>query len=311
MPDDVRYAVLSHVIIDDVEHSDGSTEAGHPGGAGTYAAAGAALLAEPWEVGIVASVGSDDWEEIAAGFHLLGVSTDSLARVSVPTPRSTLRYFADGERVEIPRHGQAHFDALTPRPQHISGALHQLRGLYVFHDSDEQFWSEIRDYAARNPVAVLWEISADACRPEDWDRTARILEFVDIFSINRSEALALCGTDSLPDAVEKLRSTQTTVLLRLGEEGSIAIRGDETVSVEPAATTVIDPTGGGNSYSGAALVAYVNSGGDLETTVRLASSAASRIISQYGLPDVDPAVRQEVRERAKSVAKVVGKRLLL
>lgn len=310
-PSPVHYAILSHVIIDDVEHADGSTETGHPGGAGTYAAAGAALLAEPGEVGIVASVGAPDWDSLASEFRKLGVSTDSLAPVSVPTPRSLLRYFADGEREEIPQHGQVHFDNLTPLPRDISPEWNGLRGLYVFHDSGPEFWHGVRAYSRAHPMTVLWEVSADACRPDNWDRVAAILEFVDMFSINRAEALALCGTESLPTAVQQLRGTGTTVLLRLGEEGSMALRGEETVCVRPAATSVLDPTGGGNSYSGAALVAYVESGGDLESTVRLASSAASRIISQFGLPVMDMSIRHAVREQATSVVKTSADRLLL
>jgi sugar/nucleoside kinase (ribokinase family) len=307
----VRYAILSHVIIDDVEHADGSTETGHPGGAGTYAAAGAALLAEPGQVGIVASVGATEWDALAAEFRRLGVSTDSLTSVASPTPRSLLRYFADGEREEIPRHGQDHFNAMTPLPKDISQEWDALQGLYVFHDSDQQFWTDIRSYTSEHPLTVLWEVSADACRPDNWEAVAVILESVDIFSINRSEALALCGTDSLPTAAARLRGTGATVLLRLGENGSMGLRGDETVCVLPAASVVVDPTGGGNSYSGAALVAHIESRGDLEMTVRLASSAASRIISQFGLPDTDEAVGTYVREQAKSVVKTSVDRVLL
>lgn len=307
----VRYAILSHVIIDDVEHADGSTETGHPGGAGTYAAAGAALLADPGQVGIVASVGATEWDALAAEFRHLGVSTGSLASVAAPTPRSLLRYFADGEREEIPRHGQEHFNAMTPLPKNISQEWDGLQGLYVFHDADPQFWTDIRSYTSEHPVTVLWEVSADACRPGNWEAVAAILESVDIFSINRSEALALCGTESLPTAVARLRGTGTTVLLRLGEDGSMGLREEETVCVRPAPTAVVDPTGGGNSYSGAALVAYLETRGDLEATVRLASSAASRIISQFGLPDTDEAVRTYVREQAHSVVKTSADRLLL
>jgi sugar/nucleoside kinase (ribokinase family) len=200
---------------------------------------------------------------------------------------------------------------MTPLPKDFSHEWDGLQGLYVFHDSDQQFWTDIRSYTSEHPLTVLWEVSADACRPDNWEAVAAILKSVDIFSINRSEALALCGTDSLSAAAARLRGTGTTVLLRLGENGSVGLRGDETVCVRPATRLVVDPTGGGNSYSGAALVAYIESRGDLEATVRLASSAASRIISQFGLPDADEAVRTYVREQAKSVVKTSEDRVLL
>ncbi|WP_026554329.1 carbohydrate kinase family protein [Arthrobacter sp. 35W] len=293
----VRYAVLSHIIIDDIVHPDGQTDPGHLGGAGSYAAIGAALAASPGEVGIVAKVGAAERDGLSHEFMDRGISTEALRGIPGPTPRSTLRYFHDGERVEVPHHGEDHFDALTPLPADIPASWTGLEGIYLFHDTDPDYWHAISAYRAANEVTILWEISAAACTPEHWDAVSNILQTVDAFSINRTEALTLCGTDSLVVAVEKLRRTGVTVFLRLGEQGSVAIRGAESWAVAPARGSVVDPTGGGNSYSGAALVGFIQSDGHPAAASRAAAAAASQIIGQFGVPPVGPKERRRLAEQ--------------
>lgn len=307
----VRYAVLSHVIIDDIVHADGSKDPGHLGGAGTYAAVGASLVADSGEVGIVAKVGRDERDRIAAQFGEHGVSTEALSGHPVPTPRSTLQYLPNGERVEIPQHGESHFDSLTPMPADIPNSWTGLKGIYLFHDTDPGYWDAVRSYRAERDVTVLWEISALSCVPEQWDAVSKILQSVDAFSINRTEALTLCGTELLSVAAERLRASGTIIFLRLGEQGSVVIRGEDSWAVAPVAGSVVDPTGGGNSYSGAALVEFIQAAGDPVAASRAASAAASQIIGQFGLPPVGPDQRQLLVKQAAATESKDPKLLLL
>ncbi|KRE72706.1 carbohydrate kinase family protein [Arthrobacter sp. Soil762] len=306
----VKYAILSHVIIDDIVHADGREDPGHLGGAGAYAALGAALAASDGEVGIVAKVGLADRSQIAAEFVDRGISVEGLAGVQGPSPRSTLRYFEDGERIETPQHGDAHFEALTPMPADIPESWAGLEGVYLFHDADPEYWRAVGNYRSTHNVTLLWEISAAACTPEQWDSVRSILQMVDVFSINRTEARALLGTDSLSEAVERLREAAPLVFLRLGEHGSLLIRSGETLAFAPVPTSVIDPTGGGNSYSGAALVGLLASKGDPAAAARTAAAVASLVIGQFSLPSTGPEQRSLVRQRS-AAANTKDLRLLL
>jgi sugar/nucleoside kinase (ribokinase family) len=63
---------------------------------------------------------------------------------------------------------------------------------------------------------------------------------------------------------------------------------------------VVDPTGGGNAYSGAFLAAYASTG-DVPSSARAAAAAASRVIAQYGAPPVGTRERDETRRAARDV----------
>ena len=289
----------------------GSKDPGHLGGAGTYAAVGASLAADSGEVGIVAKVGWDEHDRIAAEFEEHGVSTEALTEHPVPTPRSTLQYLPDGERVEIPQHGESHFDSLTPMPADIPNSWTELKGIYLFHDTDPTYWDAVQSYRAEHDVTILWEISAVSCVPEQWDAVSRILQTVDAFSINRTEALSLCGTELIAVAADRLGASGTTIFLRLGEQGSVIIRGKDNWAVAPVSGSVVDPTGGGNSYSGAALVEFIRAAGDPVSASRAASAAASQIIGQFGLPPVGTEQRRRLAKEAEAAELKDPKLLLL
>jgi len=280
-----KVAILSHIVIDEVHDPAGRHTNDDVGGAGAYAAVGASLVSPP----------GTRW------CHERAIDPGGLFVVGERGPRTRIEYFADGERIETPVFGLDHFHAHTPLPRHIPQEVRDrdLAAVYLFHAAEEPYWSEIADFRSASAVPVLWEIAADATVPELAGDIRDHAALVDVVSLNRTEALSLFATSSVDDAVREAATLAPVVLLRLGAEGSLVLQGRRRLHVPAAPAAVADPTGGGNSYSGAFIAAYQQSG-DPEQAARLAAAAAV-VIAAPGAPLVDDAVRDAVHDIAAAL----------
>jgi sugar/nucleoside kinase (ribokinase family) len=295
-----RIAVLSHIVIDEVQHADGTLPLTDIGGAGAYAATGASLAGSAASAMLVSGIGTADRDVLTAWCEERGIDSSALFDVSEHSPRTRIQYFADGERVETPVYGLDHFHAHTPLPRHIRLPPEKVAGVYLFHDHDAAYWSQIEEYRALSAAPFLWEISLDSCRPDARGAVFDLLGLVDVLSINRTEALRLLDVNTLAEAIAALRSAPVSTLLRLGAEGSLVIDGKQTTLVGVAETRVVDPTGGGNSYSGAFLAAFAESG-DAVDAGRVAAAVAGVVIAGPGAPRVDDMARDLIRTLAPHV----------
>ncbi|WP_223693862.1 carbohydrate kinase family protein [Leifsonia poae] len=292
-------AILSHIVIDEIRTPASEEPVVEVGGAGAYAAVGASLAGSPGSSALVAGIGRDDQESLSAWCRDREIDPAGLFVVSEASPRTRIEYFADGERVETPVYGLEHFHAHTPLPRHIPYEPDRIAAVYLFHAHEDAYWAEVADYRPAFGGPLLWEISSDSCLPEHLATVRERLAFVDVLSLNRTEALSLFGVATVDEVTRLLGGLGIPVLLRLGSEGSLVIDGDDVHRVSPVTVTVADPTGGGNSYSGAFLASYASSG-DLGAAASVAAAAASLVISQPGAPLVSDRARSWVAEAARS-----------
>jgi sugar/nucleoside kinase (ribokinase family) len=290
-------AILSHIVIDEI-HRPGAVEpAIAVGGAGAYAAVGASLASSALATVLISGVGAQDREFFESWCRMREIDPTGLFPVSAHSPRTRIDYREDGERVESPVFGTEHFDEHTPLPIHIPFEADELCGVYLFHDDGADYWRNIAESSSLS-APLLWEISAASCRPDHRDAVRERAPLIDVLSINAVEAASLFGTRA--EAISELRALDRTVLLRLGAAGSVVIERGRMLRVAAAPTIVSDPTGGGNSYSGAFLAAFAASG-DPVRAAQVAAAAAGMVISQSGAPLVDDGVRARVAAVAETV----------
>jgi fructokinase len=110
---------------------------------------------------------------------------------------------------------------------------------------------------------------------------------IDILFANETEITALYETNTYEEAVEHARKDVALAALTRGEDGSLILRGGETVFVKAHPTKVVDTTGAGDAYA-AGFLAGLTQGKPLAECGRLASIAAAEIISHYGArPEAD------------------------
>jgi sugar/nucleoside kinase (ribokinase family) len=300
-----KIAILSHVVVDEIHRPGEYQVLEQIGGAGAYAAVGASLVSRTGQTLIVSGVGRGDRLAIQRWAGSRGIDDAGLFDVDERSPRTRIDYFEDGERIETPALGLEHFDAHTPLPRHIPVTAADLAGAYLFHADEDPYWRDVAAWRPHVTAPVLWEISRDSCEPERLTRVRELAATIDILSINVSEARELLGRDEadLPDV---LADMAPIVVLRSGERGSLVIRRRDRIEVPAPRVNAIDPTGGGNSYSGAFLAAYATTG-DFARAAKAAAAAAAVVVSTIGTPAVDDDARVAVSTAAATLTTITRK----
>lgn len=293
----MEYVVVSAAVTDEIHFADGRVKI-VPGGAGIYALAGIKL----WEddVKIVTGIGKDYKELHGKWYAENTLSTAGLTVKDEHSPYTVIRYFADGEREEIPKYGLEHFQKLETTAKELEPYLKKADGVYIFKNTEPIFWEEVLKLE-RNPSGkIMWEIAADAAFPENEEKVREIASQMNAFSINLTEASNLFGISDKNAIIKKLQSWKIElVFLRQGAKGAVMISPQEIVEV-PSETdvNVIDPTGGGNSSTGAVLCGTVNHYSP-KICGKMGSLSAAMCISQYGIPKkITKGMRKEAYQKA-------------
>ncbi len=117
---------------------------------------------------------------------------------------------------------------------------------------------------------------------------------VDIVFANESELKALYQTSSFEAGLDAIRKDCKLAAVTRSELGSVVVRGDETVQVEPIEIgELVDTTGAGDLYAAGFLHGYTR-GRSLADCGALGSLAAGLVIQQVG-----PRPRQNLRDEAQ------------
>jgi ribokinase len=125
-----------------------------------------------------------------------------------------------------------------------------------------------------------------------------ILSQVAIITPNETEASRLTGIDvnsdeaALRAANALLRRGPKTVIITLGEKGSLIVTADYSCRVPPFEVPAIDSTGAGDAYNGALATALAE-GLEIKSAARFASVAAGLSVTKLGTAPAMP-YRQEI-----------------
>ena len=117
---------------------------------------------------------------------------------------------------------------------------------------------------------------------------------VDLLFCNESEALNFTNTDDMISAREELKKVAKTYVVTLGENGALIFDGESYIEIAPYAVKAIDTNGAGDMYAGAFLFAITHNHSHASAG-KLASLAASRVVSQFG-PRLKWHETQEIRK---------------
>ncbi|MEO7563730.1 MAG: adenosine kinase [Sphingomicrobium sp.] len=111
---------------------------------------------------------------------------------------------------------------------------------------------------------------------------------IDILFANADEAVALTGAERFEDAVSALARRVPTAVVTRGDQGAVAVRGEERalVPAQPI-TKLVDTTGAGDLFAAGFLAGEARELG-LEESLRLGAIAAAEVIQHYGArPEAD------------------------
>jgi sugar/nucleoside kinase (ribokinase family) len=292
----MKYIVASTAITDDIYFPDGKVIENVGGGAGWYAYSGISLWTD--KVLLVSGVGSDFGSLHGAWFVRNKADTSGLIVKTDHSPRTKIQYHPDGERTETPAYGLKHYKSIEPKPEDLDPFCSDCKGMYVFKNVDDLlFWEDLIVLKKRYKFILMWEIAADAAVPEKKETVLKLLKHVDILSINRSEAIKLFQKDE-DETLPILKNMNLPLIFyRKGKKGALIIQnGFETEVPSIDITDRMDPTGAGNSSSGAVLIGFCE-GKNPEETGLMGSISAAYMISQFGpIPIVNKDIRVEAEK---------------
>lgn len=104
---------------------------------------------------------------------------------------------------------------------------------------------------------------------------------VDLLFSNEAEACSFAGTTDLQVAREALKKVARTFVITRGELGATLFDGTRFIDVDAFPVVAIDSNGAGDMFAGAFLYAITH-GHNFAEAGKLASAAASKVVSQYG-----------------------------
>ncbi|MGJ8689275.1 MAG: adenosine kinase [Gammaproteobacteria bacterium] len=120
-------------------------------------------------------------------------------------------------------------------------------------------------------------------------------EGVDLLFSNEQEAMLWSGADTIEAACQALEKVATQFVVTRGALGARLYDGERYIDINAHKVRAIDSNGAGDMFSGAFLYG-ITKGYDFETSGKIASVAASIVVSQFG-PRLSPEQHKEVLER--------------
>ena len=119
--------------------------------------------------------------------------------------------------------------------------------------------------------------------PDDrWEGGIRdALRYVDIFLPNAREAMRVTRSDDVQSAAKHLAQVVPLVVVKVGAEGAIARRGEETWSSPALKLQVLDPVGAGDSFNAGFLHEYLK-GSDVQTCLAAGNVAGALSVTRAG-----------------------------
>ena len=297
------------IILDDLVFPDGHTVTGTLGGGGPQTAFGMRLPAlagwteESGDVGLVAGIGRDLPDSARVWLAATGIDLAGVRETELPTPRAWQILESKGRRTQVWRvEGHVISAQLGRTLDHIPESYRQAKGFHLGIHPDEpdlDFIDQLRSMAGIGMPAYCPVISLEPFKPADRPPSDAALRQLctaaDIFSPNVAEAQSLVGSGSPDELVRHLADAGASIVaLRMGPEGSLvyADSGAAHLYVPAVPTTVVDPTGAGNAYCGGFLAGYVQTGNAL-TAARFGAVAASFLVEQVGLPEINERLRTQ------------------
>lgn len=259
--------------------------AGHPiektpGGSAANTAAGVAALGGT--AAFMGKVGGDEFGDFYRDeSERMGVSM-RLARHRSLTGHAITLITPDSERTFATHLGAAIYFAKDDVPENeirAAGALH-VEG-YMLEGAMKEATLHAMETARKSGVKVSIDLADPSLVGRNLDEFERIArDYADILYANEDEAAAFTGRSG-EKALDMMASLCGIAVVKLGEKGSLIRSGTASFRVEPFKVPVVNTNGAGDMFAAGMLYGLARGLG-LDMAGKVASYAASRVVSQVG-----------------------------
>jgi sugar/nucleoside kinase (ribokinase family) len=143
------------------------------------------------------------------------------------------------------------------------------------------------------------------------DDLKRVLQQIDVLTINDEEARQLSGEYNILKASRKILTMgPKTLIIKKGENGALLFHGNEMFYVPGLPLEeVFDPTGAGDTFAGG-FIGYLASTGDLsfenmKRAIVHGSAMASFCVEKFGTEGLMNLTKEQINDRVSQFAKLV------
>ncbi len=301
-----RYLITGSVIVNDIVYPDGTLARNFLGGS-IYTVNG--ILPYTDDLLFLSAAGPDFDSLYGDYFRKNGLSDEGIEICFPKTHHTLVEYAPSGEWQEHSIYGEE-FERLyglypLARSEYvITQAGKDVKGIYFESGAGEEVWKDLDQMREACPNAVFMAEIATS-ETKDSESRRKVLDLInriDMYSINRPEAMALFGTHSEEESAEAIIKLGKPCFFRLGKKGSCMVQDAKAwfaPSVESESS--VDSTGCGNCSTGAALYGYCEGLHPLKTAC-YANVAAGVNARQYGpFPEYTPEVKARMKKDAEDL----------
>lgn len=229
------------------------------GSASAIFACGMAKLGHP--VTFIGQVGNDDFGEFclselrAAGIGLKNVSRSSGLRTGVTLALSTT---SDRALVTYPG-AIASFGYAQLRVSALEGHRHLHMTSYFLQTALRPAFAKLFRQARALGLTTSFDPNSDPS--QKWTQGInRVLRHTDILFLNKLEALQFTRLRNVRSALKKLGQLVPCAVVKLGRNGSMAIRNGQIVRMRAFPVDSVDTTGAGDSFAAGFMSTYLRNG---------------------------------------------------
>ena len=249
------------------------------GGAALFAMGVAKLGLKPVFQG---SVGNDMYGKyIRALFQSLGVDdslmperSDCRTGISIAfttaRDRCFLTYLGNNEGLSL-----KHMDL-----SQVARARHVHITSYAGESNHAEYYDVLRRIRQIGGVTVSFDVG--------WDPTGvwyegifDLMPMIDILFMNETECLHYTRSGDVEAGARKLAAKAGMAVIKLGANGSLAVRGDEMARAEAFRVTAVDTTGAGDSFNAGFVSAYL-SGLTIDQCLRQGNACGALSVTALG-----------------------------
>lgn len=308
----MEYIAAGNVMVDTVHFKDGRENRNQIGGPALFAYTGIRLFSD--ESLLVSNVGADFDQYFDDWMKKNKVSAAGIKVRADYCNHSHLLYNEDGtytsEKTTNPDYFWTFIENLgylKTSPEEIEAHTKGggVKGIYMAQNCDKVFWDKLGAIKKRDGFKMMWEIEGPFCKKELTDKILHAMQHVDIFSLNIQECENLSGIKGEAENIAFLKTLPVDMILfRVGKKGLYTLQaGQHYFHPSAPVDKEVDPTGCGNTSTGAALYAYCNHPKDPIMVGTVANVAAGQNIRQFGaIPNFD-AVRAAATEQVAQLYK--------
>jgi sugar/nucleoside kinase (ribokinase family) len=129
---------------------------------------------------------------------------------------------------------------------------------------------------------------------EQWKGFDALLAVTNVFFPNQTEACSLTRSGDVEEAATRLAGRVETLAIKLGADGALGVRNQQTVRVPSPSVKVVDTVGAGDSFDAGFLYGYLNSW-ELERSLQLACACGALSTLRTGGTDGQPTLEEALK----------------